>query len=77
LRPKRHDSINAIIAETSHFSQRLDAPPALRDAACGFFAASFLVAGRFLCKQATVVESMPRHRHPVATNMDARLMHRS
>jgi hypothetical protein len=45
LRPKRHDSINGIIAETSHYSQRLDAPLALRDARCGFFAASFLGAG--------------------------------
>jgi hypothetical protein len=45
LRWKRHDSINAIIAETSRYSQRLHAPPALRDATCGFFAASVAVSG--------------------------------
>ncbi|MBR0870765.1 hypothetical protein JQ633_10375 [Bradyrhizobium tropiciagri] len=54
LRPKRHDSIDGIIAETRLSSQHLDALPALRDVICGFFAASPLAPGGFLCKQATV-----------------------
>jgi hypothetical protein len=77
LRPKRHDSANPIIAETCRFSQRLDARPALRDISCGFSAASFLALDRFLCKQAAVVESRPRHSHLAATNMDGRLMRQS
>jgi len=68
LRTKRHDSINAIIAETCRYSQRLDACSALREASCGFFAACVLASGRFLCKQATVVEPTPPHRHSAATN---------
>jgi len=68
LRPKRHDSINRIIAETCHYSQRLDARSALREASCGFFAAGVLALGRFLCKQATLVESTPPHRRLAATN---------
>ncbi|MCA6120924.1 hypothetical protein J6500_03265 [Bradyrhizobium sp. WSM 1704] len=58
-RSKRHDSFNGIIAETRLSSQRLDALPALRDAICGFFAASSLAPDGILCKQATVPESMP------------------
>jgi hypothetical protein len=72
LRPKRHDSINGIIAETCRSSQRLDALPASRDAACGFFAASLLVPDRFLCKQATVAEQAPNGCHVTANRTPQR-----
>jgi len=55
--------MKGIIAETCHYSQSLDAFPASRDVACGFFAASLLVCGQFLCKQATVVQSKLLQRH--------------
>jgi hypothetical protein len=42
---KRHDSINGIIAEARRYSQHLDTCSALRDAGCGFFAASLAGSG--------------------------------
>jgi hypothetical protein len=43
LRRKRHDSINPIIGKNRRFFQCLDACSALREAGCGFWAASFAI----------------------------------
>ncbi|MGY4477563.1 hypothetical protein [Bradyrhizobium sp. USDA 3364] len=59
--------MSGIIAETCRSSQTLDGFPASRDVICGFFAATVLAWGRFLCKQATVTESKPRRRTFIAT----------
>ena len=45
LRRKRHDSIKPIIGKNPQFFQCLDACSALREASCGFYAASFTVLG--------------------------------
>jgi hypothetical protein len=52
--PRFHHLIDRIIAETRRYSQRLETCPALRGVSCGFFAASPSIAGRFLCRSATV-----------------------
>jgi hypothetical protein len=48
LRLKRDDSIKPIIGKDRQLSQCLRVPSALRQAGCGFSAASFAVSGRFL-----------------------------
>jgi hypothetical protein len=45
LRPKRDDSINPIIDKIRQLFQCLRSHPAMREAGCGFFAASFAVSG--------------------------------
>jgi len=45
LRPKRDDSINLIIDKNRQLFQCLRGSSALREAGCGFFAASFAVSG--------------------------------
>jgi hypothetical protein len=45
LRRKRHDSINLTMAKNTHFFQCLQACSALREASCGFYAASFAICG--------------------------------
>jgi hypothetical protein len=77
LRLKHHDSVNPSIAEAGRNSQRLDACSALREAGCGFFAASFVVSGRFLCKGVAAAESGPGTCRFSAINNDPRLMRRS
>jgi hypothetical protein len=77
LRLKRHDSINPIIDKDRQLFQCLRSRSALREPACGFYAASFAVWGRFLGKDGAGAESRPRCRHPVATNVDRRLMRQS
>ena len=45
LRPKRDDSINPIIAKNRYLFQCLLSCSALREASCGFYAASLAVSG--------------------------------
>jgi len=45
MRPKRDDSINPIIGKNRQLFQCLHACSALREAGCGFYAASFAVSG--------------------------------
>jgi hypothetical protein len=63
LRHKRDDSINRTIAETGHYSQRLDACSALREAGCGFFAARFALLVDFYAGMAL----LPNRGHATAT----------
>jgi hypothetical protein len=67
LRLKRDDSINPIIAKNRQLFQCLRRCSALREPACGFYAASFAVWGRFLSRSWAGVALAPNQGHGTAT----------
>jgi len=66
LRLEHDDSIKLTIVKNRQLFQWLQASSALREASCGFYAASFAVSGWFLGRAGAVAESRPRWRHPIA-----------
>jgi hypothetical protein len=71
LRQKRDDSINSIIGKNPLICQHLHARSALRQASCGFYAASFASSGWFLGRDGAEVKSGPCQRHRAAINATA------
>jgi len=74
MRPKRDDSINPIIGKNRQLFQCLHACSALREAGCGFYAASFAVSGWFPGRTGAAAGYRSLCCHLSAINVHRRLM---